>query len=118
MMVKTMTRRIETGIPARLKELRRERDLTQTELASIIGVGRAAVANWESGIRLPKNSAIMAICRYFDVTPDYLCGRVDVRNVVIAPPVFRFDLGKLNYNGQKSLYNFYEYLLTREEFTE
>lgn len=107
-----------TAIPTRLKQLRRERGITQTELAAGLGVRRAAVANWETGVRTPRNDAITAICRYFDVTPDYLCGRVDVRNVVISPPAFHMDLAKLNYEGQKLLYANYEFLLSREEYTE
>lgn len=107
-----------TGIPTRLKQLRRERGITQTELASLLGVGRAAVANWETGTRTPRNDAITAICHYFDVTPDYLCGRVEVRNVVIAPPTFRIDMTKLNYEGQKALNSYYNLLLLSDEYTK
>ena len=107
-----------TGIPARLKQLRRERNITQTELASQIGVGRAAIANWETGTRTPRNDAVTALCRYFDVTPDYLCGRVETRNVVISPPVFCIDMSKLNYEGQKLLYRNYELMLKSDEYTK
>ena len=107
-----------TGIPARLKQLRREKGITQTELASLLGVQRAAVANWETGVRTPRNDAITAICHYFDVTPDYLCGKVDVRNMIIAPPAFHMDITKLNHRGQEELYMFYEYLISQERFTE
>ena len=107
-----------TGIPARLKQLRREKGITQTELAAALGVQRAAVANWETGVRTPRNNAVTAMCRYFDVTPDYLCGQVEVRNMIIAPPVFHIDMTKLNYAGQKELNLYYEYLLSRSEFTE
>ncbi len=108
----------DTGIPARLRQLRRERDMTQSDLAKLCGVTRTTVTNWESGLRLPGLDSVTAICRYFDISPDYLYGRVDARNVVIAPPTFRFDLSKLNYDGQKLLYSIYEFLLSKEEFTE
>ena len=107
-----------TGIPERLKQLRREKGITQTELAAELGVQRASVANWETGVRRPRNNAVTAICRYFDVTPDYLCGQVEARNLVIAPPVFHINMSKLNYDGQKELNTYYEYLLSREEFTK
>ena len=106
------------GIPERLKQLRREKGITQTELASQIGVGRAAIANWETGVRTPGNDAITALCRLFDVSPDYLCGRVDVRNLVIVPPAFHIDMTKLNYAGQQLLYSNYEFLCSRAEYTE
>ena len=104
------------GIPARLKQLRREKGITQTELASIIGVQRTTIANWETGVRTPNNNAILSMCRYFDVSPDYLCGLVDVRNVVIAPPSFHIDITKLNHRGQEELNQYYEYLISKEKF--
>ena len=107
-----------TAIPIRLKQLRKEKGITQTELAAQIGVRRAAVANWETGVRTPKGDTITAICYYFDVTPDYLFGQVSSRNMVIAPPVFHINMSKLNYDGQKALNTYYEYLLSREEFTK
>ena len=106
-----------SGIPMRLKQLRREKGITQTELAALLGVKRAAVANWETGARTPRNDTVTAICRYFDVTPDYLCGIVDARNLVIAPPVFHIDMSKLNYDGQRLLHTFYMYLTTQDEYT-
>ena len=107
-----------TGIPVRLKQLRREKGVTQTELAAHVGVRRAAVANWETGVRTPGNDAVTAICRYFDVTPDYLCGIVGARNMVIAPPTFHIDMTKLNYNGQEQLYKYYNLLLLSDEYTK
>lgn len=109
---------IGKGIPARLKQLRRERDITQTDLAAKIGVQRAAVANWETGVRTPNNSAILSLCRYFDVSPDYLCGLVEARNMIIAPPTFHMDITKLNHEGQKELNLYYEFLISQERFTK
>lgn len=37
--------------PAALKRIRRELGLTQQELAALVGVGRIAVARWETGAR-------------------------------------------------------------------
>ena len=36
-----------------LKKIRRDQDLTQSELADMIGVSRSCVANWEAGLRKP-----------------------------------------------------------------
>jgi len=41
-------------MPKPLAELRRERGLTQAELAKLIGVTTSAVGNWESGERIPR----------------------------------------------------------------
>ena len=109
---------INKGISARLKQLRRETGITQTELAAKIGVQRAAVANWETGVRTPNNDSILAMCRHFDVSPDYLCGLVETRNMIIAPPSFHMDITKLNHEGQQELHLYYEFLVSQERFTK
>lgn len=61
----------------RLKELRIERGLTQKKLGEIIGATYSAVSFWENGTNEPKISYLIALCKYFDVTADYLLGLSD-----------------------------------------
>lgn len=56
----------------RLYQLRRERSISQEELANIIGVSRQAVQKWESGASQPNTDNLVAISVYFGVTLDYL----------------------------------------------
>ncbi|MFR5809521.1 MAG: helix-turn-helix domain-containing protein, partial [Flavonifractor plautii] len=56
----------------RLYQLRRERGISQEELANIIGVSRQAVQKWESGASQPNMDNLVAISAYFGVTLDYL----------------------------------------------
>lgn len=56
----------------RLYQLRRERGISQEELANIIGVPRQAVQKWESGASQPNMDNLVAISAYFGVTLDYL----------------------------------------------
>ena len=56
----------------RLYQLRRERGISQEELANIIGVSRQAVQKWESGASQPNIDNLVAISEYFGVTLDYL----------------------------------------------
>lgn len=100
----------------RIKKLRCERNLTQSELADIAGVSRTCVSNWEKGIRIPESVSILKITKYFGVTVDYLCGRCEERNKVIAPPTFKMDISKLNKAGQDALLTFYKFLLTDEKY--
>ena len=58
-----------------LKELRKEKGITQKELAKGIGVSYAAISFWEMGVNEPKISYILALADYFDVSVDYLLGR-------------------------------------------
>lgn len=61
--------------PERLKTIRIDRGLTQAQLASILGVGRAAIAKWESGTREPRLQILVKLCDALDVSSDYLLGR-------------------------------------------
>lgn len=56
----------------RLKQLRKNRKVGQDELARYLGVGRTAVANWESGLTEPSAEKLKKIATFFQVTIDYL----------------------------------------------
>ena len=61
----------------RLKELRVEKNLTQTALSHETGLSQAIIANWESGKKSPTLDSLIIIAKYFDVTIDYLAGLED-----------------------------------------
>lgn len=58
----------------RLIQLRKEKGVTLKEVAKNIGVTVSAYSNYEQGIRMPSVDIICRICKYFDVTSDYLLG--------------------------------------------
>lgn len=49
-----------------LKNLRESQQLTQAEVAGYLGVSQSAVANYEAGIRVPRDEVKMAYARLFD----------------------------------------------------
>ena len=61
----------------RLKELRAEKKLTQSQLAKETGLSQSAIALWENGQRIPNASAIITLCKYFAVMSDFLLGISD-----------------------------------------
>ncbi len=61
----------------RLVTLRKERKLTQAELAKALNVTQAAIGNWELGKREPDNKTLSDIADFFHVSIDYLVGRTD-----------------------------------------
>ncbi|HEX2925824.1 MAG TPA: helix-turn-helix domain-containing protein [Ruminiclostridium sp.] len=66
---------------SRLKELRKARNVSQEDLAKYVGVGRTAVANWETGIAEPNAESLRKIATFFNVSIDYLmCYEVDYSN--------------------------------------
>lgn len=56
----------------KLQELRKNRGLTQEELAEALYVSRTAVSKWESGRGYPSIDSLKVISRYFSVTIDDL----------------------------------------------
>ena len=61
-------------IGARIACLRRERDLTQVELAEKLGISYQAVSSWERGASMPDISKLMDLARTLNVTVDTLLG--------------------------------------------
>ena len=56
----------------KLRELRKQKGLTQEELAQVLYVSRTAVSKWESGRGYPSIDSLKAIADYFSVTVDEL----------------------------------------------
>lgn len=66
-----------TIIATRLKSLRKEKKLTQRQLASKLQISQSTVALYETGNREPDIDTLEKIADFFDVTLDYLAGRTD-----------------------------------------
>ena len=56
----------------KLKELRLEKGLTQKQLAQEIGNAQSAIVYWETNKQEPTISALKKLCKYFEVSADYL----------------------------------------------
>lgn len=61
-------------VAARIKLLRDQRGMTQTELAERLGITRSSVNAWEMGISVPSTQYIVELARLFKVSTDYLLG--------------------------------------------
>lgn len=59
----------------RIEHLRRIRSLTQSDLASAMGLNQTAISNWERGKTYPDVANQHKLADYFGVTIDYLLGR-------------------------------------------
>ena len=61
----------------RLKELRKERNLSQMDLALATNISQSAIAKWELGKTEPTATAIIVLAKFFNETTDYLLGLDD-----------------------------------------
>ena len=59
----------------RVKELRKERKKTQTEMAQYLKIGLRAYQYYESATNYPNIPGLLKLADYFEVTTDYLLGR-------------------------------------------
>lgn len=63
----------------RLKELRLESNLTQEELGKKVYVTKVSICCYEQGTRIPGLEILIDLANVFEVSLDYLVGRVDQR---------------------------------------
>ncbi len=65
----------------RLKALREEKNISQDDLATELGISRLSVGNYERGVRTPEAETIIKLAKHFSVSADYLLGLSDVKSL-------------------------------------
>lgn len=69
-------------IGAFLKELRKEKNLTQAQLAEQLGVSNRTVSRWETGNNMPDISLLTEIAEFYDVSiPELIYGERKSENM-------------------------------------
>lgn len=64
--------------PENLQNALVEHEMTQQELAGILGTTQATVNRWIKGVNEPDLTTLLKICLYLDETPDSLLGYNDI----------------------------------------
>ena len=59
----------------RLRELRKDNNMSQEELGKLIGVTKVSVSGYEKGTRVPSMEVLNKILDIFHISADYLLGR-------------------------------------------
>lgn len=65
----------------RIYELRKEKNVSQSELANVIGVTRQAISLYEAGKREPKLATWQKLADFFGVSIAYLQGEQSIPNI-------------------------------------
>lgn len=60
-----------------IRELRKEKKMSQSELGKFIGVSQTTVTAWETGRAEPSSTFVSKLADLFNVSTDYLLGRSD-----------------------------------------
>lgn len=84
-------------IANRIKELRKEKKLSQRELSEKLSVSQQTVGSWETGRSEPNAEMITKLAHFFEVSTDYLLGNNEKnhKSPDWATEADRIDLDKL-----------------------
>lgn len=64
-----------------LREIRKEKGVSQQKLADKLGISRSTVAMWETGGSEPDLDTLTKLAEYFNITIDRLLGRDETQHV-------------------------------------
>jgi len=70
----------------RLSILIEEKGITAYRLRKDLKLSNSIVTYWMDGTRLPNGESLIKLANYFDVSIDYLVGRIDNTHAVAAEP--------------------------------
>ncbi len=62
----------------RLKEIREDRNLKQSDIAGLLKTTRQQIGKWENGIQMMGVDKYIVLAEYYKVSVDYLLGLTDI----------------------------------------
>lgn len=89
-------------IGSRIKELRKQKGLTQKQLGNLINVTKVSISCYEKGNRTPNLETFIDLVNVLDTTPNYLLGR-DVKVVAEEEEDYSIVLPKIDIQILKEL---------------
>ncbi len=66
----------------RIRNLREDKDLTQTEMGNLLNISQRSYAHYEAGTRNIPIDVLIDIADIFEVSLDYITERSDIRKIV------------------------------------
>ena len=63
--------------PEILRELREDNDLTQQDIADVLGTTQQVYSRYEKGVNEMPIRHIITLCKYYNVSSDYILGLAD-----------------------------------------
>lgn len=65
--------------PERMRELRQDNDLSQKQVAAVLGVAQTTYSQYELYKRPMPIECLVKLCEYYDVSADYLLGFTKIK---------------------------------------
>lgn len=63
----------------RIRELREDKDLTQKQVADMLGVAQTTYSQYELNKRPMPLDYLVALCKYYKVSADYILGFTNIK---------------------------------------
>lgn len=98
----------------RIKQLRSEKKMTQTELAKRLKIGKSAISNYEAGYRMPKQDLLFALSNVFGVDVDFFFPSEE-KHTSTTLSLINDTSAKLHENRQKVVLTTAEQQLSEQE---
>ena len=70
----------------RLQELRKERNLTQEDLAAKLNISSQSISKWENNLSTPDLEMLLNICKILNVSTDYILGNDNTAYIANKDP--------------------------------
>ena len=77
-------------ISDKIKMLRENKNLTQSDLAKQLGITRSSVNAWEMGISVPSTQYIVELAQIFDISTDYLLNGLNEKQIKIISNLINY----------------------------
>lgn len=61
----------------RIRDLREDRDLNQTQVATVLGMSQTGYSKYETGENDVSSQILVKLADFYDVSVDYILGRTD-----------------------------------------
>ncbi len=74
----------------RLKDLREDKELTQTDIAKFLKTTRQQVGKWEAGVQMMGVDKYIKLAQFYNVSVDYLLGLIDTPRKLYESKSTRF----------------------------
>ncbi len=99
----------------RIQTLRKEKGISQEELANALNISRQAVSKWESQQSLPDLDNIVALSIYFNVTTDYILKGTQTqihtkKHIVISKTLYMVSAALLFIGLLFTIFDWYEHV--------
>lgn len=87
---------MRTKFISNIRKLRKEFNVSLTQLAEEIGFSKSVISDWEIGNRTPCANAIIILSRYFQVSTDYILQVTDDNSMLHRMDDFVADMTIFN----------------------